>query len=198
VPPSTATAGILLTGGRSRRLGVDKASLEVDGESLAARSARRLLAVCAPVLEVGDGRSELPAVRESPPGRGPLAALAAGGAWLRDRGHHDPAILLAVDLPLVDEAFLRWLRDRAGAPTCVLQVDGRLQPVCARYGPDALLAAESLVIGGVRALHELFDVVEHEVVEPDEWGTVIAADRFVDVDTPNDAGRLGIALPGLA
>ena len=194
----TATAGILLTGGRSRRLGVDKATLVLDGETLALRAARRLGATCAPVVEVGDGVSGLPALRETPPGAGPLAALAADGAWLREGGHETPALLLAVDLPHVDEPFLRWLCDRLGAPTVVLRVDGRLQPVCARYGPDALVAAGSLIAGGVRALHELFDVVEHDVVEEDEWCVVTSRETFLDVDTPADAQRLGIDLPGLA
>jgi molybdopterin-guanine dinucleotide biosynthesis protein A len=194
----TATAGIVLTGGRSRRLGVDKATLVLDGETLARRAARRLGAVCAPVVEAGDGVSGLPAVREAPPGAGPLAALAAAGAWLRERGHHGPALVLAVDLPRVDDALLRWLRDRPGAPTTVLRVDGRLQPVCARYGPDALVAAGSLVAGGIRALHELFDVVEHDVVDEDEWCVMASRDTFLDVDTPADAERFGIELPGLA
>jgi molybdopterin-guanine dinucleotide biosynthesis protein A len=193
-----ATAGILLTGGRSRRLGVDKARLVLDGETLAARAARRLGAVCSPVVEAGDGVSGLPSVRERPSGAGPLAALAAAGTWLRDRGQHGPALLLAVDLPGVDEAFLRWLCERPGEPTVVLRVDGRLQPVCARYGADALVAAGSLVAVGIRALHELFDVVEHEVVEADEWRVVASPDAFLDVDTPADAQRLGITLPGLA
>ena len=52
-----ATAGIVLTGGRSRRLGVDKATLVLDGETLAQRAARHLEAVCAPVVEAGDGVS---------------------------------------------------------------------------------------------------------------------------------------------
>ncbi len=194
----TPTAGIVLTGGRSRRLGVDKATLVLDGETLARRAARRLGATCSPVLEAGDGVTGLEAVRESPAGAGPLAGLAAAGEWLRARGHHIPAVLLAVDLPLIDEPFLRWLRDRPGAPTAVLRVDGRLQPVCARYGPDALLAAGSLVTGGIRALRELFDVIDHDVVEEDEWRVVTTSDTFLDVDTPADAQRLGIELPGLA
>jgi molybdopterin-guanine dinucleotide biosynthesis protein A len=194
----TATAGVLLTGGRSRRLGVDKATLVLDGSTLAARGARRLEAVCAPTLEVGSGVSGLANVREEPAGAGPLAALAAAGVWLRARGHQGPAILLAVDLPAVGESFLRWLRDRPGESTAVLRVDGRLQPVCARYGSDAMVAAASLVAGGVRALHELFAVVDHDVVEADEWRAAAATDTFIDVDTPADAERLGIHLPGLA
>jgi molybdopterin-guanine dinucleotide biosynthesis protein A len=192
----TATAGILLTGGRSRRLGVDKASLVLDGETLAHRAARRLSAVCDPVIEAGDGVSGLPSVRETPSGSGPLAALAAAGAALRARGHFGGAVLLGVDLPAVDEALLRWLCGRAGETTVVLRIDGWLQPVFARYAPDALVAAQSLVIGGTRALHELFDVVEHEVVEAAEWRRVASPERFLDVDTPADAVRLGITVPG--
>ena len=192
------TAGILLTGGRSRRLGVDKATLVVDGETLAVRAGRRLAAVCAPAIEVGDGRSGLPAVREQPPRSGPLAALAAAGDALRQRGHRGPALLLAVDLPRIDEPFLRWLRDRPGEPTAVPRVDGRLQLVCARYSGEALLAAGSLIAGGVRSLHELLDVVEFDVVDEAEWCTVADAGMFADVDTPEDATSLGIELPGLA
>jgi molybdenum cofactor guanylyltransferase len=192
------TAGILLTGGRSRRLGVDKATLVVDGEPLAVRAGRRLAAACSPVVEAGDGLSGLPGVRERPSGSGPLAALAAAGGALRERGHAGPALVLAVDLPGVDEPLLRWLRDRPGAPTAVPRVDGQLQLVCARYGGDALLAAESLVVGGVRSLHELLDVVEYDVIEASEWQAVVGPDAFADVDTPADATRLGIELPGLA
>jgi molybdopterin-guanine dinucleotide biosynthesis protein A len=190
------TAGILLTGGHSRRMGVDKATLVLDGETLAQRAARRLAAVSDPVLEVGDGPSGLPFLRESPPGSGPLAALAAAGVALRDRGHNGPALLLAVDLPAVDEAWLRWLRDRPGEPTAVPRVDGYLQPVCARYGADALVAAESLAAGGLRALRDLFDVVEHDVIDEREWRTVAGDETFVDLDTPVDATRFGLTLPG--
>jgi molybdopterin-guanine dinucleotide biosynthesis protein A len=189
------TAGILLTGGRSRRMGVDKAGLAVDGVTLAVRAARVLVAVCDPVVEVGEGHSGLPHVRESPAGSGPLAALAAAGATLRARGHHGPALLLAVDLPRVDAALLEWLRDRPGAPTAVPEVDGHLQPACARYGPDALIAADSLVVGGVRALRALLDVVDHDVIAESEWRRVTTDDAFADADTPADAARLGIVLP---
>ena len=71
-------AGVLLTGGASRRMGVDKARIVVNGETLAARSARVLASVCDPVVEVGSGVSGLPAVQEEPSGAGPLVAMLAG------------------------------------------------------------------------------------------------------------------------
>ena len=159
-----AANGLLLTGGRSRRLGVDKATLVVEGRTLAARSAALLVDVCDVVVEVGPSYTVLPATREEPPGGGPLAALAAGADALARLGAVGPTLVLAVDLPRVTAALLAFLRDWPGAPTVVPEVDGRLQPLCARYGPDAFLAASSLLAGGVSALHALLDVVEHDVV----------------------------------
>jgi len=194
--PTDGVAGILLTGGSARRLGVAKAGLRFRGETLGARGARVLRAVCiGPVLEAGPGASGLPSVREHPPGSGPLAALAAAGAELRARGHRGGALLLAVDLPLVDEGLLRLLAEWRGEPTVVPEASGRLQVACSRYGPDALLAAESLVMAGVRALRALLDVTEYDVVAEPVWHEVAGADAFADVNTPSDAARFGIALP---
>ena len=123
----------------------------------------------------------------------------AHGAWCwNPLLPHLEGPVLAVDLPRIDEPFLRWLRDRPGEPTAVPRVDGRLQLVCARYSGEALLAAGSLIAGGVRSLHELLDVVEFDVVDEAEWCTVADAGTFADVDTPEDATSLGIELPGLA
>ena len=46
-----------MTGGASRRLGRDKATLMYQGETLAVRAARVLSEVCDPVIEVGPGVS---------------------------------------------------------------------------------------------------------------------------------------------
>ena len=178
-------------------MGTDKAKLRLDGDTLAGRAAGRLGAVCSVVVEVGPGLTGRPHVVEEPAGSGPLAALSAGGAALDDLGWDGSALLLAVDLPNVGLPLLELLRDWPGASTAVPEA-GRLQPVCARYGPEALLAASSLLAGGVRALHALFDVVDYDVVPERVWRAVAPADAFADVDTPNDAARMGIDLPGLA
>src|ERR1700736_1061525 len=75
-------AALLLTGGTSRRMGRDKATLPVNGTPLAERTATLLAQVADPVVEVGPGWTGLVAVREEPAGQGPLAAMAAGWAYL--------------------------------------------------------------------------------------------------------------------
>jgi FdhD protein len=187
-------AGLLLTGGRSRRFGADKALLPVDGVAAAVRLGRVLAAALdGPVLEVGPGHSELPTAAEDRPGEGPLAALAAGARALRARGHTGPAVVLACDLPRAHEALVRWLAGRPG--TAVPVVDGRPQLLCARYDRDALALAPALVDKGARALRALLDAVPVHLLTEDEWAHVAAADDFADVDTPGDAERLLPRMP---
>jgi molybdenum cofactor guanylyltransferase len=183
--------GVLLTGGTSRRLGVDKSTLVFEGETFAARAARVLRAVCNPVVEVGPGVSGLPSVREDPPGTGPLAALIAGAAALDSRG---PVVLLACDLPFVEAPLLAMLAEWPGAGT-VIPVSGRRpQYVCARYGRSSLAEAREWLSRGDASLRSAADR-DAEFVDEAIWQRVAPAHALADVDTPGDAARLGLDLP---
>ncbi len=187
-----APAGIVLTGGSSRRLGVDKATLTLGGETLAARGARLLRLICLHVVEVGPGASDLPAVREAPPGSGPLRALVAGVAALGANGPVESVVLLACDLPNV-APVLHALAASSGDQV-VVPVDehGRRQYVCARYGVDALARAAALAAIGEQSLRALFEAIGPSgVVELDGFAPGV----FADIDSPTDAQRAGIHLP---
>jgi len=194
---STVAAGLVLTGGASRRLGIDKATLRVGGESLADRTARVLTSVADPVLEVGPGLTRLEVVREAEPGRGPLAAMAAGGAALAARGAGERAVLvLAVDLPALDPALLRLLVAAPPADAVVPRVGGRAQVLCARYSPGALVQAAALVGAGERSVRALLGTGSVAWIDEHEWGRVTTATCFADVDTPEDAHAIGLERPG--
>jgi molybdenum cofactor guanylyltransferase len=187
-------AGLLLTGGASSRMGVDKAALVVGGERLADRAARVLGAVCLPVIEVGRGYAGLETVLEEPPGSGPLAALAAGGSALRRRAHAGPAVALAVDLPFVTAEFLQFLSTFPGDATVVPFVGGEPQPVCARYSGEALLLAEEAVRGGERSIRAFLPrLPDLQWAGPRMWGHVADERTLADVDTPDDLRKLGLA-----
>lgn len=180
-----AVAALLLTGGASRRMGRDKATLVFDGEPLARRTAALLRRRADPVLEVGPGFTDLPHVLEEPPGSGPLAAMAAGGAALGARHHQGPVLVVGTDLPRLGDAFLRTLAEypAPAAEYSVVPRDaaGRPQPVCARYSPDALLRAQELVAGGHRSVMALLERV------PVTWlDTAEGEAALFDVDTPED------------
>jgi len=163
-------------------MGRDKATLVVGGRTLAARTAALLLAVADPCIEVGPGVSGLGWVREDPPGGGPLVALAAGGGAV---GTARPALLVACDLPSLDEALLRWLADHPAPGSVVPLCDGRPQPLCARWSPAALAAVPRLVEGGARAMRALVDETAPELVAVPEH----LAGGLEDIDTPDQWHR---------
>jgi len=185
-------AGLLLTGGSSRRMGRDKAELVVAGERLADRSARVLSAVCDPVLEVGPGRSALDGVVDDEARAGPLAALVTGTTALRASAYNGAVVLLGVDLPFVSEPLLRLVASHPAADTVVPIAGGMRQSCCARYAPDALDTAAALVERGERALHTLLSTVPVLDISENEWRAVAPADALADIDTPEDLLRYGV------
>jgi molybdopterin-guanine dinucleotide biosynthesis protein A len=193
-------AALLLTGGRSRRMGRDKAGLVVGGEALGEHTAALLRQVAHPVLEVGPGHTTLTATLEDPPGSGPLVALAAGARALRRLHHQGPTLVVATDLPRLTVAFLQLLAGYpvTGPDDSVVPRDPSLrpQPLCARYSPAALAAAERLVAEGNRAMTALLARIPVVWLDPAVagGGDVRCPTPLLDVDTPEDLAALQRAM----
>jgi molybdenum cofactor guanylyltransferase len=152
------TAGVVLAGGRSSRMGSPKASLDWHGSTLLRRTVSVLArAVTGPVLVVrapGQLLPDLPPEVEvaSDPreGLGPLQGMAVGLAALSDRA--DAAFICSTDLPFLHPAFVGAV---LGALTPQLDVAlpvarGYPQPLAAAYRTSlapvvsALVAADRL------------------------------------------------------
>jgi molybdopterin-guanine dinucleotide biosynthesis protein A len=189
-------AGVLLTGGRSRRMGRDKATLRGSaqplGPTLAERTADLLNTVCQIAVEVGPGCSALPAVAEAVPGQGPLVAVAAAWIELGIRGWSGPVLVVATDLPRLNLGLLRWLADHPGSHSVVPVAARRVQPLCARYRPEDLDLAARLVGDGERSMTALIDAVDADLVDEQDWLPAAGdASVLLDVDTPADLKRSG-------
>jgi molybdopterin-guanine dinucleotide biosynthesis protein A len=173
-------------------MGHDKATLVIDGEPSACRLGALLAGVVEPALEVGRQCSGLAAVAEEQPGQGPLVAVAAGWSALSGAGHEGAVIVLACDLPLVTSAFIRWLAQYPGERSIVPLVEGRLQPLCARWSALDLRRSVEQAAKGARSLHELLDVMAPVTVSPNDWAGVALPSALADADTPGDLERLGL------
>ncbi len=185
-------AGLLLTGGASRRLGVDKAQVRRGAETLAVRSARLLGESCGPLREVGPGVSGLPSVWETPRGGGPLAALLAGAAALGGSVCEHGVVLLACDLVEPAAGLAALAAVPAGRTAIPVDDDGQPQYVCARYSVSALTTARAAWDAGVVSLREVVGRIDPTEVD---LLNGFAPDAFADVDTPADAARFGLELP---
>jgi molybdenum cofactor guanylyltransferase len=154
-PDRDATAGLVLAGGRSTRMGRDKAALPWHGSTLL-RHVVGLLerAVEGPVVVARAAGQSLPALPErievlddpSPAG-GPLVGLAAGLAHLS--AHASAVVACGTDQPSVHPALLRRLGEARGThDAAALRLDGRLQPLPAAYATALAPAAAELAALG--------------------------------------------------
>jgi molybdenum cofactor guanylyltransferase len=147
------TAGIVLAGGRSSRMGTPKAALEWHGSTLLRRTAGILARVAdGPVVVVrapGQTLPELPpaveVVDDPREGLGPVQGLAAGLAAVAGRA--EIAFVCSTDLPFLHPAFARRvLRAAADGVDVALPVArGYPQPLAAAYRTALAPVAERLV-----------------------------------------------------
>lgn len=185
-------AGLLLSGGASRRMGFDKASIRVDGQPAAVRTATLLASVADPVWEVGPSHCHLPHVLEDPPGSGPVGAVAAGWKALTAAGHGGPVLVLACDLPLMTTGLLGWLAEEPTESTVIPVVEGRAQPLCARWSAADLHRLVELFDCGYRAFKTMYDTLDITFVDDRGWRAAASPRTFTDTDAPEDLERLGI------
>jgi molybdopterin-guanine dinucleotide biosynthesis protein A len=148
--------GLVLAGGRSTRMGQDKAALHYDGRSQLDRAfdlLSPLVARCF-VSVRGDQsadplRARHPQIVDAPGGpEGPIAGIQAAL-----RAHPEAAwLVLACDLPLLDAGTLQHLiasRDPARIATAFRSShDGLPEPLCAIYEPAAGAALQKFLAGG--------------------------------------------------
>lgn len=110
---TTEAIGVVLAGGKSSRMGQDKADLQLAGESLLARARRTLLnAGCHRVVLSGQARTTWhdPVVTDRLPDTGPVGGIISTLQWLSEQ-HTSPvsALFIPVDTPLLSSALLRTL-----------------------------------------------------------------------------------------
>ena len=191
-PPFTA---VLLAGGKSTRMGRDKAGVLIHGQPLWQRQLTTLRAVHPHELFIS-GKPDGPyagagveILADNFPGLGPLAGLEAA---LR-RARHPLVLVLAIDLPAMTSDFLSSLvRQAAASGTgCVPREDRWFEPLAAVYPRTCLPLAESCLRGADHSMQRFVRLAL-------EGGLVGSRDLhsseralFKNLNQPGDLGGAG-------
>ncbi|HEY2496460.1 MAG TPA: molybdenum cofactor guanylyltransferase [Candidatus Angelobacter sp.] len=185
-------SGFVLAGGKSTRMGQDKAALTLNGRTLLEHALAALREVCHNVAILG--RHELygalgPVIEDVFSGCGPLGGIHA--ALANSKAHFN--LVIAVDTPFLVPEFLSYLAERAiahGAIVTTPEIDDYTQPLCTVYSRDFLPIAEQALRQGNYKIVPLFPNDRTLIIkEADLRQFAFAADMFENLNTPEDLAR---------
>ena len=184
-----SVTGFVLAGGKSTRMGTDKALLELAGRPLIEHMLELARSVCRQVCVVGDpGKfSRLaPVIPDLYAGQGPLAGIHAA----LTHSETNRNLILGVDLPFLEADFLRYLisQSRTSGGVVTLPVAGGfMQTLCAVYRTEFTELAGRALSDGRNKVDALFPKTSVRQLFEEELATAgFDARMFRNVNTPED------------
>jgi len=157
--------GAILAGGRSTRMGRNKALLELNGRPFIQHVADTMVAVLPDVVVVADDVAPycflgLPVISDIHKGCGPIAGLHAALSH-----SESPVFVLSCDTPFVSPDLIRYVID---FPTLVaaniVSFDGGLQPLCGLWSRECLPAIERRIAEGLNSMLGLLEEIRFTAV----------------------------------
>lgn len=185
-------SAFILAGGRSSRMGQDKAFLQLHGRTLLEHAMETARSVSTNVRIVGQQEkfgAYGEVVEDTFLDRGPLAGIHAA---LRS-SDDDLNLILAVDTPFIETTVLDYLIDAAAQTTklaTVPRVAGHLQTLCAIYRRGFADIAEASLQAGRNRIDPLFTPEVAHVISEEEMQSLAFDPRMFDnLNTPEEYER---------
>ncbi len=162
-------------------MGMDKAEVEVDGQTMLQRVATALQTFLPHVVLLGADREGMECWPDDLPARGPLGGIASALSRMKD----DHVLVVAVDQPFVrSETLTRLCEMRSDMAVVPVDALGVRQVTCALYPKSiAEVAMEEAMAEG--SMQSLLDRVSFQAVTPETWASWGEDGRsWFSVDTP--------------
>lgn len=176
------TAGFVLAGGNSSRMGRDKAKLPVASGSLVEAIAQKVKEAASTVSLVGPAARyrdlKIECIEDLRPALGPLAGIETALASRRAECN----LIVACDMPNVEAVWLAHLiaeAQRSGA-RCLISKDaaGRIHPLCSVWTYECLpFVQHALDENRLRLLDLLAEI---------NAGYLTSSDRLLNINTPQE------------
>ncbi|MCC5913343.1 MAG: molybdenum cofactor guanylyltransferase [Balneolaceae bacterium] len=176
----------IFCGGGSRRMGRDKALLELNGETLLSRQVRRTAPLFAEIVLLAGGNSyDLPnrTVQDTIPNAGPLAGLLAA---LDDQKSADTVAVLPVDIPNLTDSTLQLLSETNLTPdldALTLQNDETVQPLAGIYTTALAQPLRHYLEDGQRMVMKFLGSIRSGSIE-------VTEDQLININYPDDYGKI--------
>ena len=192
---NTPVTGVILAGGRSRRMGENKALMRLGDEPLIAHVIRQMESVTDELLLITNEPNlyttlKLPMYADILPDMGALGGLHTGLTYAANSA----VICVGCDMPLLQPNLLSHLTTLLGdydaVVPCVEVVDRStpvLQTLSAVYSKRCLPVIDEMLAAGELRVHALYDRIGARIVEPHEWQAFDPQGlSFFNINTPED------------
>ena len=180
-------AAVILAGGKSSRMGRDKLTLELNGQTLLQsavdRFAQEFETVCLSVADLSKyPQVQVHQIADIYPGAGPLSGLHAALKQFSE------VFLVAADLPYSSPRLAKRVIELCGGhETCVIRLpDGRLEPLFGFYRSSILPRCEAAIKLKDYRMTEILQNSDTRYVSPDELGDLWAEKLLINVNYPQD------------
>jgi molybdopterin-guanine dinucleotide biosynthesis protein A len=183
-------SGIILAGGKSRRMGTDKRTLTIaDGLTLLDSVESVLLAFCDEVIvvnnkDVKDRSESVKEVVDIYSGAGPLAGIHAGLAAAKN----ETAFVVACDMPFIEEDLIRYLLSLSSDyDVTVLKQGDKAETLHAVYKKSALTVIEDSLAAGEFKVSTIFQKLRVKYIDVSEIPDKFDYQRILlNINRPED------------
>ena len=182
--------GVVLAGGRSRRMGFNKAEADMQGESMLMRMTDKLKEIT-PTILISSGtvsypNISLPQIPDEYPQCGPLGGIYS----VLKASNTSLNLVVSCDIPLVSIDLLEHIVAKAKKSNALITLpidyDGHLQMICAVYHKDVLPILRQQIDAHLFKMKSLVDLVATEYVEISKEHPFYQENAFMNVNNPTN------------
>lgn len=186
-------SGIILSGGKSVRMGTDKAFIEINGVPIIQRIFNVFERCFNEIIIVTNQKESYTGFKAKIVSDLIIDRGALGGLYTGLFFSSNPySFCVACDMPFLNESIIRYLIQKTdGYDAIVPRTEDGLQPLHAIYSKSCLKPIKELMDSGKYKIIDFYPLIKIKIVEESEF---ILLDRtkksFININTPEDLGLI--------
>lgn len=182
--------GIILSGGKSSRMGENKSFLKIQNETIIERIVKLMKSIFDEVMIVTNSPDEykflgLPLYKDIYKNKGPLGGIHSGLTHSKSEKN----FVISCDVPLMTEEMIEYIVEyKSDKPIKFCNAAGYHQPLAGVYSKSLIVEIEKLISGGDvpdKSFHHFLKMVEAETIHPESL-PFYKHEIFFNVNNPKD------------
>lgn len=193
--------GIILSGGKSKRMGVNKAMLKIDNKTLIERTSNLISGLFNRVLLITNTPDEysflgLETFEDIYKNVGPLAGIQSGLI----HSITEKNFIIACDMPFINKELIEFIVNyKTDKPIIIPKAEGVTQQLCGVFSKSVLNEIEKMISGSVSDNHEnsskknigfkvqhLFQVIDTEIIDVESKFDRYEKGMFMNINNKDD------------